>query len=88
MLHATLLRGGDGGRHPHRMPARLWVAERWASTLPARYIEDWAEADPAKIAEAIGEDYDFLDPLVGRFSRRTLPRDKQTTRTLTSSVVE
>jgi hypothetical protein len=75
MLHATLLRGGDDRRHPHRMPARLWIAERPASTPTlARYIEGWAEADPAKIADATADDYDFHDPLVGRFSRRTLPQ--------------
>jgi len=28
----------------------------------------------AKIADATAEDYDFHDPLVGRFSRRTLPQ--------------
>ena len=72
MLHATLLRGGDDCRHPHRMPARLWVAEGPAPLMLARYIEGWAEADPAKIAEATADDYDFFDPLVGRFSRRTL----------------
>jgi hypothetical protein len=71
MLHATL-RSGDERRHPHRMPARLRVAERPAPLMLARYIEGWAEADPAKIAEATADDYDFLDPLVGRFSRNTL----------------
>jgi hypothetical protein len=75
MLHATLLRDGDDRRHPHRVPARLLLAEPAASTVTlARYIEGWAEADPAKIAEATAEDYNFLDPLVGRFSRRTLPQ--------------
>jgi hypothetical protein len=75
MFHATLLRGADNGRHPHRMPARLWAAERPASSpTPARYIEGWAEADPAKIAEATAEDYVFIDPLVGRFSRCALPQ--------------
>jgi len=75
VLRATLWRGDDDGSQPHRMPARLWVAERLVSTLtPASYIEGWAEADPAKIAEATAEDYEFLDPLVGRFSRRTLPQ--------------
>jgi hypothetical protein len=56
------------------MPARLWVAELPASLMLARYIEGWAEADPAKIAEATADDYVFFDPLVGRFSRSTLPQ--------------
>jgi hypothetical protein len=33
-----------------------------------------AEADPAKIAAATADDYDFHDPLVGHFSMRTLPQ--------------
>jgi hypothetical protein len=68
-------RAGDDHRHRHPMLARLWVAEQPASTLTlARYIEGWAEADPAKIADATAENYDFHDPLVGRFSRRALPQ--------------
>jgi hypothetical protein len=74
MLHPTLLRGGDDRRHPHRMPARLWVAEGPEPLMLARYIAGWAEADPAKITETTPDDYDFFDPLVGRFSRRTLPQ--------------
>jgi hypothetical protein len=45
----------------------------WNSML-GRYLEGWAEADPAKIADATAQDYDFHDPLVGHFSRRTLPQ--------------
>jgi hypothetical protein len=74
MLHATLLRAGDDRRHPHRMPARLWVPEPASNLTLACYIEGWAGADPAKIADATADDYDFHDPLVGRFSRRTLPQ--------------
>ncbi len=76
MLHATLLRSDEHRRHPHRMPAaRPSVAEGSASALILlRYIEGWAEADPAKIADATAEDYDFHDPLVGHFSRRSLPQ--------------
>ena len=74
MLHATLLRGGDDCRHPHRMPARLWVAEGPAPLMLTRYIEGWAEADPTKIADTTADDYDLHDPLVGHFSRRTLPQ--------------
>jgi hypothetical protein len=39
-----------------------------------RYLEGWADADPVKIADATTDDYDFHDPLVGHFSRSTLPR--------------
>jgi hypothetical protein len=39
-----------------------------------RYLEGWAEADPTKIADATAPNYDFHDPLVGHFSRRTLPQ--------------
>jgi hypothetical protein len=51
------------------------VVERVAaSSMLARYLEGWAEAEPAKIADATAEDYDFHDPLIGHFSRRTLPQ--------------
>jgi hypothetical protein len=71
MLHATLLRSGNDRRHLHRIS----VAERPASNLMlACYLDGWAEADPAKIASAAAQDYDFHDPLVGHFSRRTLPQ--------------
>jgi hypothetical protein len=40
----------------------------------ACYLEGWAEADPAKIAGATADDYDFYDPLIGHFTRRTLPQ--------------
>lgn len=61
--------------HVHRAPLHAspdaWLAR---DRILARYLEGWAEADPAKIADATAEDYDFHDPLVGRFSRRTLPQ--------------
>jgi hypothetical protein len=41
--------------------------------LLALYILGWSEADPVKIAEATTARYEFHDPLVGRFSRRSLP---------------
>ena len=59
----------------HRTVARASVEERLAaSSMLARYLDGWAEADPAKIADATAEDYDFHDPLVGRYSKRTLPQ--------------
>ncbi len=75
MLHATLRRSGNNHRHSYQTSARIALAERPASNLMlARYLEGWTEADPAKIADATADDYDFHDPLVGHFSRRTLPQ--------------
>src|SRR5262245_41662043 len=71
---ATSLRGRDR-LHVHRASVRASV-DAWhvRDRILARYLEGWAEADPAKIADATAEDFDFHDPLVGRFSRRTLPQ--------------
>jgi len=75
MLHTTTLRSGDGYHRSYQVSVRTLVAERLTSnSILAHYLEGWAEADPAKIADATAEDYDFHDPLVGRFSRRTLPQ--------------
>lgn len=38
-----------------------------------RYIEGWAEANLDKVVAATTNDYRFNDPLVGQFSRRSLP---------------
>jgi hypothetical protein len=57
------------------MLVQISAPERPASTLMLeRYIEGWAEADPAKIADATTDGYDFHDPVVGHFTRRTLPQ--------------
>jgi len=37
------------------------------------YVAGWAEADPARILEATAPNYHFHDPLVGLFSRQSLP---------------
>jgi hypothetical protein len=58
---------------PASLAARVDEWHVWKSIL-GRYLEGWAEADPAKIADATAQDYDFHDPLVGHFSRRTLPQ--------------
>jgi len=65
-----------GAARPWATVARASVEEQFllANSMLARYLEGWAEADPAKIADATAEDYDFYDPLVGRYSRRTLPQ--------------
>jgi hypothetical protein len=56
--------------------ARASVEERFlvANSMLVRYLEGWAEADPAKIADATAETYEFYDPLVGSYSRRSLPQ--------------
>jgi hypothetical protein len=48
--------------HPYPASARFLL----------RYIEGWAEADIAKIVDAVSADYSFLDPLVGSFRRDSL----------------
>lgn len=51
-------------RHDHdRDEARDW------RQLLDRYLEGWAEANPAKIFAATAHGYRFDDPFVGRFSR-------------------
>jgi len=65
-----------GAVRPWATVARASAEERFfgANSMLARYLEGWAEADPAKIADATAENYDFYDPLVGCYSRRTLPQ--------------
>jgi hypothetical protein len=40
----------------------------------ARYVAGWAAADPAAIAASVADTYRLRDPLLGTFTRRTLPR--------------
>jgi hypothetical protein len=47
-------------------------ANTWSRRLD-RYLEGWAEANPSKIFAATAHDYRFDDPLVGLFSRWSLP---------------
>jgi hypothetical protein len=44
----------------------------WSHLLDL-YLEGWAEANPSKIFAATTHDYRFDDPLVGLFSRWSLP---------------
>ncbi len=75
MLGTTALRSGHDRHRAHPASLRISVGERLVSKSSlARYLEGWAEADPAKIADATAGDYDFYDPLVGHFSRCTLPQ--------------
>ena len=75
MLGTTIQRSGHERHGPHRASSRIPLDERLVSRSPlARYLEGWAEAHPARIADATTENYDFHDPLVGHFSRRTLPQ--------------
>ena len=43
----------------------------WGHLLD-RYLEGWAEVNPAKIFAATAHDYRFNDPLVGAFSRSSI----------------
>jgi hypothetical protein len=54
-------------RHDGRDDAGTW------SHLLDRYLEAWAEANPSKIFAATAHGYHFDDPLVGRFSRWSIP---------------
>ena len=47
-------------------------ADAWSGLLDL-YLAGWAEANPAKILAATAPGYRFDDPLVGPFSRLTLP---------------
>jgi hypothetical protein len=47
-------------------------ADAWRRLLD-RYLQGWAEANPAKIFLATANGYRFNDPLVGPFSRWTIP---------------
>jgi hypothetical protein len=59
----------DGARmrHDGRDEAGTW------SHLLDRYLEGWAEANPTKIFAATAHGYRFDDPVVGRFSRWSIP---------------
>ena len=52
----------------------LWARGRRASAdqLFARYLEGWAQADPARILAAVAPGYRFRDPLVGAFTAHSL----------------
>jgi hypothetical protein len=54
-------------RHHGRDEVSTW------SHLLDRYLEGWAEANPTKIFAAAAHGYRFDDPLVGRFSRWSIP---------------
>jgi hypothetical protein len=76
MLNTAMLPSESGECRVRRTAARASVEDRLliANSVLARYLDGWAEADPAKIADATAEDYVFYDPFVGRYSRRTLPQ--------------
>jgi hypothetical protein len=48
--------------------------ERGIAECLLRYLEGWADANPLKILDATARGYRFEDPLVGTFTRRSLPR--------------
>lgn len=63
-------RTADAGAQIH--DARGDATNSWTDLLD-RYREGWAEANPRKIIAATAHDYRFDDPLVGLFSRWSLP---------------
>jgi hypothetical protein len=74
MLVATMsVRGSDTPRL-HRAAVHASV-DAWLvrDHILSRYLEGWAEANPAKILDATAAGYCFRDPLVGSYSRRSLP---------------
>jgi hypothetical protein len=76
--------GADSFTAPDRV-AVAWARQRddgCATTEPFTefwcrllddYLQGWAEADPIKIIRATATEYRFDDPLVGMFSRWSLP---------------
>jgi len=50
------------------------IRQKPSESVLAAYVAGWSEADPEKIASATAEGYELHDPLVGRFSKRELPR--------------
>jgi hypothetical protein len=73
MLDTTMSTRGRDAPHVQRAPVRAsldaWLAR---DRILARYLEGWAEANPAKILDATDVGYCFHDPLVGFYSRRSL----------------
>ena len=73
MLDTTMSARGRDAPHVQRAPVRAsldaWLAR---DRILARYLEGWAEANPAKILDATDVGYCFHDPLVGFYSRRSL----------------
>ena len=60
MLDTAMLPHESGQCRMHRTVARASVEERLATNVMlARYLDGWAEAGPAKIADATTDDYDF-----------------------------
>jgi hypothetical protein len=62
----------DSESRVHRTLARASVERLAKNSKVARYLDGWAEADPDMIADATTESYEFHDPLVGCYSKRTL----------------
>jgi hypothetical protein len=74
MLDTSLALHNRDSRSMFRAAVRVSVEERFFSNpMLVRYLEGWAEANPAKILDATDPGYSFHDPLVGRFSRHSLP---------------
>lgn len=57
--------------HAAQITDRAGEANTWNYLLD-RYLEGWAEVNPAKIFAAAAHDYRFNDPFVGVFSRSSI----------------
>jgi ribosome modulation factor len=69
LMTRAISRADDAG-----MAQRLDDAEAYTWSGPLdRYLEGWAEANPRKIFAATAHEYHFDDPLMGLFSRWSLP---------------
>ena len=74
MLDTTFSPRSCDMRHVNRAAVRASVDRQLnQNQILARYLEGWAEASPAKILDATDVAYSFHDPLVGVYSRRSLP---------------
>jgi hypothetical protein len=76
----TLGKGGETSPAGADIRARSFDLDRVSGaptswrTLLDRYIDGWTEADPLKIIQATEPGYRFNDPLVGLFTRWSLPQ--------------
>jgi hypothetical protein len=68
IAHLPATRTSDGPLNEPRSP----IQPASENQVLNSYLQGWAEADLAKILVATAPSYGFYDPLVGRFSRRSL----------------
>ena len=69
---SAIATSGAGVAETETVPETTTEAVTWSRLLDW-YLEGWAEANPAKIFAATAHGYRFDDPLVGTFSRWSVP---------------